>query len=214
MDENQPKKRGRKKKAQSVVEKPITKPIEKAEIQIQHTPVKVTNELFPRLTKQQIARRLEEASHELDKHLRPENIAEIIHEKIFKRSLGSNARREEGFDADYKAIYKRIKNSEATPRETIEWQDQITCEMARRICKVLDFLLQCGPVTKIENSVLEGCSAAIKSYYMERFYLISIDKEAHLASTYFPQKDSCIFKYITEVINIPCLSDLVSLYSK
>lgn len=201
MDQSQPKKRGRKKKILQESTTQAIKANERVEEPMQETLTE--QKINSPFSKDEITFKLEEARNKLDNLLEPENLVNSIHNKILKRSLG---KREEEMEM---AIYKRIKQGEATGQEISQWTDQITGAMAKRICRILDFLLQSGPITKIEESVLESCAEALRSYYAERLNLISEEGYFYLKSTYFPERGTCSFKYLVEVIEIRDFNELL-----
>lgn len=211
MDPNQPKRRGRKKKVVETVPNAVI-PTEKAYTPSPVLSVEEKAVSRIRVSKEHVQERLNEASIILEELVKPESIVDAIHERAVKRVMGWATFGEEGLNLRSQETYKRVKCSSASRQEVLEWQNQISTEMARRICRCLDFLLQNGPANKIEANLLNCCSTALKSYYVERSYLISINKDVYTSSTYFPIEGSCIYKYLTEVLEIPPLEDLTGLY--
>ena len=205
MEQNQPKKRGRKKKIRVEEPKPFIPVPEPQEVKV---PEKIEVKSLPinRISKEEATKKLEEAVRVLDDALMPNKIVDKIHEKIMAKVM-INTKTDNIFEDEHLKIYQKIQYSEADRNEIQRWQSQITLEMAKKMCRILNFLLQNGPLNKIENSIMENCLNALKSYYNERAYLHSIDKDKYTKTTYFPEKNSCIFKFLVEVIQISFLNE-------
>lgn len=210
MEQNQPKKRGRKKKVKIEEIKPILpipeptepKSVEKPEIKI--TPKN-------RISKEQLTQKLNLAVQELDEALKPDNIVDTIQKKIISKVI-INRKSDQDFSQKYMQIYQKVKTSMASKEELQLWQSSISLEMAKNMCVIISFLLQNGPLNQFESSILENALFALKSYYDEQTYLISINREKYLNTTYMPSKNSEIYKFLIEVIRIPFLLENFSCF--
>jgi hypothetical protein len=212
MDQNHPKKRGgRKKKVTAAISDEsegasITLPKEEKKRELTQEQ-KDQKERMAKITKE-----LEISTRKLDELLKPERLAGLLNKKVLKQIRGAKEKRAETLDSKNRLIYDRIKEGVASKQDIIEWQDRISGEMAKKICKVINFLLENGPLSTIDRSILGSCTNALESYYEERSYLISVDSQIYSSSTYYPVKDSGIYKYLIEIVKIPELNNLVEFH--
>lgn len=96
----------------------------------------------------------------------------------------------------------RVKENIFYADENSHWNHYVTFAVIRKICKLVDFLLELGPLNAIETQILENCGISLVSYYKERCELINSDKEIYLKTTYFPKIESNSYRFVTEVLHI------------
>lgn len=115
-----------------------------------------------------------------------------------------------------KKVYQRLNTTRYTKRtqkskqtkigEGLEWHAIVSPQIIKKICNVMSFLLKNGPMTKVEDDIFNDCVHTIQTYYSERLRLVQGKdrmKELYLRTTYYPKKDSSIYKFMIEVLNIP-----------
>lgn len=206
MENSQPKKRGRKKKV-----------VSPSEVEDPPQPVNVSNNISDRSNRRKLMVKMYESkASKLDKALREKNFILGIHNRMSKNRHEKIETQYEGFDKRNIRIYEKFCNSTENSDENMQWHVMISPQLIKRVCNMMEFLLTNGPMTNIEESIFQECTSILKSYYKERSILISIEsasKELYRSTTYYPNKETAVYKFISEVMRIPPLNEL-EIYTK
>jgi len=226
--ENQPKKRGRKKKTQ-VVEAKEPSPTSQL-IQIVSTSneeaVRPTGAVTPSIANDgrsreerqadriQRANKIESDALKIDKVMNSKRFRDSLMEKFIDSRPGIC---KTGQNGDYLKLYEQMKQGDTDEKELLFWASSVTYESVKKNCKILGFLLENGPMTKIEDDIFKNCLDTVKSYYNERIRIVSgkTDNSWHFYRTsYFPKEDSNIYKFLFEVEGIPDKNRLYDIFKE
>lgn len=201
METNQLKKKGRKKKN-------ITQS-ESEGLQQNINPG--TNESDGPSKRSLMIRMYENKASKLDKALRKRSFILNIHNRMTRNRQDKIETQYEGFDRRNVEIYEKFCNSTENSDENMQWHVMISPQIIRRMCNMMNFLLMNGPMTNAEESIFKESVSVLKSYYEERSILVSIEsaaKELYRSTTYYPDKETAVYKFINEIMLVPTLDKL------
>lgn len=187
-----PKRRGRKKKIESPEEKIIVPKTEQLQMIQAKNIVKSPENL--QMEREKIVIELEERAREVDSAIDNMNVENNVYRKM--RHLLY-------FDAD--ELDDEIERIEAR-REEMEWQTVVQREYMRKVCKVLEFLLKNGPMSKIESDIFDRCIEVAMEYYNERTNFIenlTVNdglRKIYMNTTFYPCQNSPVYQLFNEVL--------------
>lgn len=216
--ETQPKKRGRKKKIQAP--EPV-EPVRQQSIiidsNIDEPTVKPVLAIFNNKNnyekKEERRQRRIERNKELSKCA--ENIDLIMNSKKFLTDFKDKFVDE--FYYVHKKIEKRrqlmyLRNLDQIERRCLAdttfemlWRNVITYEVARKLIKIIGFLLENGPMTRIEEDIFDDSVEIIKNYYNSQNNIIQESNSGYTikGTYYFPSPQSNVYKFLFEVLKLP-----------
>ncbi|KAM0680274.1 hypothetical protein GINT2_001659 [Glugoides intestinalis] len=186
----QQKKRGRKKRGQTIIEgKSVVEEQSIADL-IPNPLLKYTES--PPIDREKLVSKLEGISKTINSIVDSTEFTKKVYQRL-------NATR----------YTKRIQQSnQPKPREDLQWHAIVSPQIIKKICNITSFLLKNGPMTKVEDDIFNDCVHTLQTYYSERMRLVKSKdrmKELYLRTTYYPKKDSSIYKFMIEVLKIPKL---------
>lgn len=220
----QPKKRGRKRKhsptetdeAQSTLQ--ITPNIESVSMESRSAiDTTYNSEAKEKRTRAQKVRQIEARGARMDLHMESKTMRERIHASLMGRRYKNYHMREEGLDLKYRKIYSKIKNGAFGPSDLVCWTDVVSRGMVKNVCKIMEFLLQNGPMTKIETDILDNCTELLKSYYSERVNLMqrrTPDVYHYFSTTYYPETSTSVHDLLIGSEEISCKTTILEILNK
>lgn len=193
---SQRKKRGRKKKVSGIPENVIqaTKPEQPQIIQAKILAKAPESVLLER---QNIIEKYENKVERVDKIIEKNEIIRKVHEKMLNLRTETI---EEQLNRAANKIYKEDSDLESN----IEWQTVILPRMIEKLCKIVEFLLKNGPMTKIENDIFDQCSESLKNYYSDKISQAKNNENLEndcLNYTYYPEKGTVAYEFINNIID-------------
>lgn len=198
----QPKKRGRKRKHPTAEAEearpmlPITPGIELVSTKPKSPTETSHNEgAKEKKTRSQKVKRIEAKGAKVDFYMESKAVRERIHASLMRKRYNNYQMREEGLDLECRKIYNKIKNGAFSSCELARWTDVVSKGMVKNVCKIIEFLLQNGPMTKIESDIFDDCTELLKSYYSERVNLVqrgTPDAYHYCNTTYYPEASTSV----------------------
>lgn len=228
--ENQPKKRGRKKKiiAPEVKESSAGNIVAQPEAAIveDHPPQAVTTldkseshgkDREERKEKRiEMAKKIENDANEIDKIMNTKSFRDkVLKRFLANRPAGNKIQIKKAIERNLK-IFQDLKNDVCNENDIVSRTNLISFEMVKKNCKLLEFLLENGPKTRIEEDIFEKCIECISLYYKERtgFMFKNLMDPLHcLKTTYFPKKDSIAYDFLKATSNIPDEQSLLDIFT-
>lgn len=215
---HQPKRRGRKRKYQMGTEEGSPQaaydtqltPVEDKS----HASIPGSGEIRKRQTRTQRVKEIEARGAKIDAYMESRALRERIHASLMKKRYGNYYEREEGLDQRYRDIYAKIKSGVSNSSDLARWTDVISKGMAKSMCKIMEFFLQNGPMTRIETNIFDNCTRLLKSYYLERVTLIqktTSNKYHYLSTTYYPEMSTSVYALLVGSGEIPSKNELGTL---
>lgn len=221
--ENQPKKRGRKRKNE--VRVVVSSAVNQFVVQEKTEPL---NSNFPKYNTQNTNReenrlmrlsevsRIKEKGLRIDKIIRKKETRNIIHSKLLKRRHKEYETRIKIEYENRLGIFNKMSTENYTHDNFYFWRNKITYEMAETIFHILESLLLTGPTSAIDRDLANECIHCIKCYYGEMIHYASKETkyEEYLANMFFPSRNSKIFEIILKENGIPTKEDVKNLIDR
>jgi hypothetical protein len=212
MDQNLPKKRGRKRKVRpedmEANENPVQPPTESSQQSSVHNkPSKTPEEKEEYLRKRnaKIAQ-CDSKKQKLNSEISSDSFIENLHDKFMYQNYPNYLWREEGLCLKNLEVYKRIKKGTCTHVDSMNWTDVITKEAIEKIVSFIEHLLGNGPLTAAEVDIFDRCVDLLKKYYADRINLIlhrSSNRNHYYSNTFFPSETSPVFEIFISKHELP-----------
>lgn len=141
--------------------------------------------------RRRIAERIEEKMESLERVFREPSFMQGVYTRFYKRRYEESER-----------YLQEISKS----RDERQWSAVMQTQTMKKVCSVLGFLLKSGPMTKVEDEIFNECVEILQEYYIERAELIKRNdkmKEMHIRTTYYPSKETAVYRFMVEMLEIP-----------
>lgn len=191
----QPKRRGRKKKTEAVPEKVVVAPKPEQPQIIQAKNMMKSPENLQK-EREKVICKLEEKAMAVENAIDDKDLIEKVYRKMRKRLYFGGCEAED-----------EIERIRAGGVDHVEWQTIVQSELMSKVSSVVEFLLNNGPMTRIESDIFSSCVEAVRDYYIQRAACItdqaisSEKRQMYLKTTFYPSVGTAAYKLFSEVLS-------------
>lgn len=193
----QPKKRGRKKKTETFSEKTVVSKVEQPQVIQAKNIAKSPGDL--QFERERLVKEFEANARKVDNVMEDPGLMDRVYKRMKKKMYGETCDREDELE---KLKMEKSRNAGAEA----EWETLVVPDLVSKICSVIDFLLENGPMTRVENDILSDCIDALKSYYITRSSLIlnpevgDESKGICMRTTFYPKTNTSAYRLLSDAL--------------
>lgn len=176
MEQQVPKKRGRKKKnpeAEVPQSRVANSEVSTAAENTEHRGMGKLPKELGRVTSKRTIKlyKLLGAVKHYDGHVESAQFIKDLQSKFMNLRYHNYMWRSEGYDLQYSKLYKELKNGKISETSEMTWNKSVTRNAVKKISSVIEHLLMGGPLTTNETYLLNQFIHLLKLYYRDRYFL-------------------------------------------